>query len=101
MAVVKLDVLNASGPLQLCSGHEAGAEAAVHAMRATFQDATTDAVIFVDASNAFNNLNRKVALLNVQFICTSIATILINCYRQNTCLFVGGSLLYSRERITG
>ena len=75
-------------------------QAAAHAMRATFQDAATDAVIFVDASNAFNNLNRKVALLNVQFICPSIATILINCYRRNTCLFAGGSVLYSREGIT-
>ena len=62
MATVKGEVLEAAGPLQLCAGQEAGAEAAVHAMKAVFEDAATDAVLFVDASNAFNNLNRKVAL---------------------------------------
>ena len=53
MRVVKDDVLAASGPLQLCGGHEAGSESAVHAMRAVFDDPETDAVIFVDAKNVF------------------------------------------------
>ena len=57
--MVKDDVLTASGPLQFCGGHEAGSESAVHAMRAVFDDPETDAVIFVDAKNAFNNLNRS------------------------------------------
>ena len=100
MATVKGEVLEAAGPLQLCAGQEAGAEAAVHAMKTVFEDAATDAVLFVDASNAFNNLNRKVALLNIRFICPAIATILINCYRHHTVLFVGGSVLLSQEGTT-
>ena len=59
MGIVKSDVLKAAGCLQLCSGHEAGAEAAVHALRAVFEDEATDGILFVDATNAFNNLNRK------------------------------------------
>ena len=94
MAENKTDVMQAAGPLQLCAGHEAGAEAAVHAMRVIFEDANTDGILFVDASNAFNNLNRSVALINIQYVCPPIATIIINCYRQNAELFVGGSTLF-------
>ena len=100
MAEIKTDVMQAAGPLQLCAGHEAGAEAAVHAMRVIFEDANTDGILFVDASNAFNNLNRSVALINIQYVCPPIATIIINCYRQNAELFVGGSTLFSREGTT-
>lgn len=100
MKVVKEDVLMASGPLQLCGGHEAGSEAAVHAMQAIFEDSDTDAVMLVDASNAFNNLNRQTALLNIQYICPAIAPVLINCYREETKLFVGGEVLFSKEGTT-
>ena len=100
MAVTKAEVLEAAGPLQLCAGHEAGAEAAVHAMKAIFEDESCDAVMFVDASNAFNNLNRKVALLNIRFICPALSTILINSYRHHASLFVGGAVLLSQEGTT-
>ena len=65
--VVKTDVLQATGPDQLCGGHESGFEAAVHAMREIFQDSTTERLPFVDASNAFNYLNRQVVLWNVRY----------------------------------
>ena len=90
----------ATGVRQLSGGHQAGCEAAVHAMRAVFQESNTDAVILVDAKNAFNNLNRQVALYNIQFICPPVAKIMINCYRTNACLFVGGTVLYFREGTT-
>ena len=54
---IKPDVLRVTGNLQLCAGQEAGAEAAVHAIRTLFQDESTDAALLVDASNAFNRLN--------------------------------------------
>ena len=56
MEVVKIEVLKAAGGVQLCAGHEAGVEAAVHAMQATFENSATDTILFVDAANAFNNL---------------------------------------------
>ena len=68
--------------------------------KAVFEDSATDGVSFVDASNAFNNLNRKVALLNIRYICPALSTILINCYRHNSNLFVEGSALQSREGTT-
>ena len=75
MAVVRDDVLLATGTLQLCGGHEARLEAAVHAMSSLYQDDGTEAIILVDAKNAFNNLNRKVALLNIALLCPAIAPV--------------------------
>ena len=65
LSVVKLDILEPAGYSQLCAGQDAGNEAAVHAMRAIYDDPSTEAVLLVDASNAFNNLNRHVALHNI------------------------------------
>ena len=78
-----------------------GTDAAIHTMRETFIQDDTDAVILVDASNAFNALNRKVALHNVQYIAPSFATILINTYRMPSRLFVaGGKEIVSQEGTT-
>ena len=100
MGVVADDVRSAAGPLQLCCGQDAGCEAAVHAMRAVFEADNTDGILLVDASNAFNNLNRQVALFNIQYTCPAIAKLLINCYRKSSSLFVGGTVLLSREGTT-
>ena len=54
----------------------------------------------MDASNAFNTLNRKVALLNVQKRCPSLAKILINKYRLDPVLLIDGETLFSREGTT-
>ena len=100
MRVVKDDVLVASGPLQVCGGHEAGFEAAVHVMQAIFDDPTSEAVLLVDAKNAFNNLNRRAALLNIQYLCPAIAPVLINCYHNAISLSVGGEVFLSKEGTT-
>ncbi len=54
------DILDSAGNFQLCAGQRAGCEAAVHAMKGIFDDAGCDAVLLVDADNAFNRINRKV-----------------------------------------
>ena len=100
LTVVKHDILQAAGPLQLCAGQNGGCEAAVHAMNKVFQEPSTDAVILVDASNAFNNINRRIALFNIQRICPAIATVLINCYRGNAPLFVDNEVIFSKEGTT-
>ena len=46
----------ASGSLQTCSGIEAGIEAAIHSMRTIFNEAESEAMLLVDATNAFNSL---------------------------------------------
>ena len=63
--VIRTDIQLAAGALQTCAGHNAGAEAAIHAMREIFAHENTDAVLLVDASNAFNQVNRQSALHNI------------------------------------
>ena len=65
----------------VATGLQGGAEEAIHAMKEIFDDSRCDAVILVDANNAFNSLNRDAALHNIQYICPPFAPILINTYR--------------------
>ena len=37
------EIQEAAGALQVCAGHQAGSEAAIHAMRETFEDPCTEA----------------------------------------------------------
>ena len=97
---IRGDIQDAAGSLQLCAGQIAGIEAAVHFMRESFQSECTEAVLLVDASNAFNSLNRDAALHNIRHVCPSLSTVLINIYRNATELFVDGSTLFSEEGTT-
>ena len=63
--VTKQDIIEASGLLQVCAGLKSGAEAAIHAMHGIFDAENADAVLLIDASNAFNSLNRASAMHNV------------------------------------
>ena len=74
MSVTKQDVIDVCGSLQDCAGHKSGSEAAVHAMRSIFDADDTDAVLLIDASNAFNSLNRAAALHNISILRPAIAT---------------------------
>ena len=78
LRVVDSDVEEAAGPLQICAGQDGGCEAAVHAMRSIFHDNDTEAVLLIDATIAFNSINRKAALHNVSVLCPSLAQVLIN-----------------------
>ena len=99
--VTKPDVIDASGSLQVCAGHKSGSEAAIHAMRELFEHDNSDAVLLIDASNAFNSLNRAAALHNIKVLCPSIATYAINTDREPARLFiVGGQELRSSEGTT-
>ena len=100
LSITSGDIQDAAGSLQLCAGQKSGTEAAVHAMNLAFKDENCEAVLLVDASNAFNSLNRQVALRNIRALCPSIATALINTYRRDAELFVDGSTLYSQEGTT-
>ena len=86
---LKEDIKEAAGPLQICAGHPAGAEA-IHAMQTIFNDDNTDAMLLVDATNAFNCMNHSVALHNTYVICPAIATYVSNTYRHPSRLFVAG-----------
>ena len=69
-------------------------------MRGIFSNAETEAILLVDASNAFNSMNRTVALHNVRILCPSFATVLINTYRLRGAaeLFMDSQTILSKEQ---
>ena len=80
-------------PLGLSSyvwGQEAACESSVHTMRQIFADANTEAVLLVDASNAFNSLNWQAALKNAHILCPILAPVLTNMYRGSAKPSIGG-----------
>ena len=79
--VLSNEIQEATGPLQTCSGHLSGCEAAVHAMHQVFEDSDAEGVILVDATNAFNCLSRQNALINIKNLCPALSKVLINTYR--------------------
>jgi len=100
LSIIRPDILRAAGPLQLCAGQTCGVEAAIHSMRTIFNDENSEGFLLVDASNAFNSLNRAVALQNIQYTCPAFSTILINTYRFPAPLYVDGDVIYSNEGTT-
>ena len=104
IGVIKGDIVSAAGPLQTCSGLRAGIEAAIHAMRIAFQNNNTEAILLVDAENAFNNLNREAALLNIKKLCPPFHRYLHNTYQNPAKLIIAGEKkyesLYSQEGST-
>lgn len=99
--MAKRDIIEASGSLQVCAGSKSGSEASIHAMRNIFEADNTDALLLIDASNAFNSLNRAAALHNVRILFPTIATYAINTYREPARLFIiGGKELRSEEGTT-
>ena len=63
MRIVKQDLQDAVGLHQFCTGFDSGCESAIHCMSCVFD--TNKASLCVDASNAFNSLNRAFTLRNV------------------------------------
>ena len=60
-----------------------------------------EGALLVDASNAISSLNRKVALLNMRYVCPALETMLTNCSQSPIRLFVsGGGEVLSKERTT-
>ena len=95
------DIQMAGGCLQTCTGVEAGIEAAIHAMAKTFKKEDCEAVILVDADNAFNKLNRKAALHNIERTCPGLYTFLKNSYKEPTMLYLpDGTHILSEEGVT-
>ena len=98
--ILRDDIQMAAGPLQLCAGHQSGCESAVHAMRQVFESSETEAIILVDATNAFNSLNRQTALRNIRLLCPALSKVLINTYRDDVRLYINGETMLSQEGTT-
>ena len=102
MTVLKPELVAATAPLQTYAGLAGGIEASIHAMRQIYEDEETEGILLVDATNAFNALNRKAALHNVQYTCPELANFVRNIYCKDAELFLPNSkeVIYSREGTT-
>ena len=70
-------------------------------MREAFDVDAAEAVILVDATNAFNSLNRAALLHNIQILCPPLSTIAVNMYRKPARLIItGGGEIASSEGTT-
>ena len=49
----------------MCAGYKNGVKVTSLAMQAVFEQDSTEAVVLIDAENAFDSANRKVALVNI------------------------------------
>ena len=97
----KEEIKEAVGPLQVCAGHSAGSEAAIHAMNQVFNEEGADGVLLIDVTNAFNQMNRTVAMHNIRITCKEIALYITNTYRSPSRLFIsGGGEISSQEGTT-
>ena len=104
--VTRDDVEAVCGVDQLCAGVKAGIEGAVHTMNELFE-VNKDSidgwgVLLVDATNAFNSVNRTTILWNARVLWPRCARFLFNTYRGWAVLNLRASqeFLYSKEGVT-
>ena len=83
LAVIRSDIREVVGSLQLCIGQRLGCEASIHALNKIYEEEATEAILMFDVSNAFNRLKRKAALSNIMNLCPSIGNIVINTFRSD------------------
>ncbi len=90
LSVIRANVIDVTGSAQLCAGVSSACETIVETARNVYESDCFEGMLLVDASNAFNSLNRNLALRNVLHLCPSLGRILINLYRAGAVL--GGGL---------
>ena len=72
----------------------------MHAVRPSFGSEETEGILLVDASNAFNSLNRTNALAIIRCLCPAFSIVLANTYQKSTELVLGRDTLLSQEGTT-
>ena len=97
---VENDLKSLGKDTQLCLGQKCGIEHAIHSLREEFAKPDVQAILLIDAKNAFNSLNRVLALENIKELCASLINALRNSYNKPTDLYVNGKTLKSQEGTT-
>ena len=102
MMLFKPELTHAAGSFQTCAGQMGGAEASIHAMNHLYESEKCEAILFVDADNAFNSLNREASLLNMKHVCPEFQYYLVNTYRKPSRLYLQGKnqFILSHESCT-
>ena len=81
----------------MCGGQISGIEATVHAVRSDFYSDENKAALLVDVTNAFNSLNRQVALHNIRRLCPTIVIVLVKTCRRS---HIDGDMLLFQQGST-
>ena len=98
---MKEEIKEAAGPLQVCAGHSAGSEAAMHTISQVFVEEGTDGILLIDAIKAFIQMNRSIALNNIQINCKEMSLYISNTYRSPSRLYIcGRGEIFSQEGTT-
>ena len=100
LSVIKPDILDVKGCQQLCAGQKSSCEAIVHCVRELYDSEEVEGVLCVDATNAYNSLNRELALCNILHLCPSFGRLMTNTYRFDCSLFIDGDCIFSCEGTT-
>ena len=75
-----------------------GIEYAIHTVRDQYSETSADAILLLDAESAFNSLNRKLALKNIENTSTSLLAANKKSYSNPSILFVNKkNNLFSRR----
>ena len=82
---------------QLCACHTSSFEAAIQVARSILNHPEAQALLTVNAMNAFNSPNRKVALKTVIKLCPPFSKALLNTHRSDIDLYINGETLSSLE----
>ena len=70
---MKNEVIDYTGSFQVYAGQGPGIEAALHSLNSMCNVENNEAVLLVDASDAFNSVNRNLFLHNILYICATIS----------------------------
>ena len=66
-----------------------------HHHRCVFHEDDTNAILRVDATNAFSALNLKAAPINTHALCPSLAVVVTNIYRSAADMHIEGGIIQS------
>ena len=72
--VAKVDVTKSVDSLKVFAGKNTDPEASILAMQGIFNNEDTEAVLLIDAENAFNPINRTAMIHNISVLCPIIST---------------------------
>jgi len=99
MIAIESDVAQATAPVgQLCVGVPSACEVAVSALTSMFSDPAVEGILLVDATNAFNSINRAACLHNIPRICPAAGRVFMNTYSSEVSLYIdGGRRIMSTE----
>ena len=97
---IRQDPTSLGGNMHLCLGQKVRIEHDIHSLGHSFNDPENEAVLLIDAKNAFNGLNRRRALENVKAVCPLLHDALQNFYSQPSHLYMGKLTILSQECTT-